>query len=116
MSETGATGEQLPAAHDLGGSWHKTAGPDGDRTYPDVLDLLVVEPGAGRYLGRKAHPEQGFLQWDAGTWRLTDDGRIEISTATDALERWPVSISDGELQIHVAECVLTYRRTTGPVD
>lgn len=114
VSDTGPTGEQ--GTVDLGGSWHKTAGNDGELTYPDVLDMTVVVPGAGRYLGRKGRPEQGFLHWDAGTWRLTDDGRIEISTATDALESWPVTVSDDEMQIHAADTVLTYRRTTGPDD
>jgi hypothetical protein len=116
MSETGATGEQPPLAVDLRGSWQKVSGTGREHTYPEVLDMSVVEPGSGRYLGRKGHPEQGFLHWDAGTWRLTDDGRIEISTATDALESWPVKVGDDELEIRTADGVLTYRRTTGPDD
>jgi hypothetical protein len=116
MSETGATGEQVPLNVDLRGRWQKSAATEGERTYPDVLDLTVLEPGAGRYLGRKGHPEQAFLHWDAGTWRLTDDGRIEISTATDAIESWPVKVGDDELEIRTDDGVLTYRRTTGPDD
>jgi hypothetical protein len=116
MSETDPTGKQVPMTVDLRGKWQKSADVEGERVYPDVLDMIVVEPGAGRYLGRKGHPEQGFLHWDAGTWKLTDDGRIEISTATDALESWPVKVGDDELEIRTADGVLTYRRTTGPDD
>src|SRR5688500_16660977 len=98
MSETGPTGEN-PAAADLQGRWHKSGGTAGELAYPDELDITVLEPGAGRYLGRKGRPEQGFLVWDAGTWRITDDGLLEISTATDALEAWPVEITDEEMEI-----------------
>ncbi|MEO6714391.1 MAG: hypothetical protein ABIM89_13305 [Mycobacteriales bacterium] len=116
MSDTDATGADAPIAADLGGSWHKCAATAADLNYPDVLDLTVVEPGAGRYLGRKGRPEQGFLVWDAGTWRITGDGQIELSTATDALETWPVEIAGDDMVIHAADCVLTYRRTSGPDD
>ncbi|MDQ1709099.1 MAG: hypothetical protein QOG49_484 [Frankiaceae bacterium] len=109
-------GESDSPAVDLSGSWRKVDAGAEDLPYPDVLDFTVIEPGAGRYLGRKGRPEQGFLLWDAGTWRLTDDGRIEMSTATDALEAWPVAISDDELHIETAGCVLTYRRATGSDD
>jgi hypothetical protein len=116
MSDTGATDDTKHGGDvDLQGSWRKSAAEPSDVNYPDVLDLLVVEPGAGRYLGRKGNADQGFLQWDAGTWRLTEDSRLEISTATDALDSWPVTISADEMQIHVAEGVLTYRRS-GPDD
>lgn len=115
MTDTGAEGNNEAAA-DLHGSWQKDAGPAGDVGYPDVLVMTVVQPGSGRYVGRKARQEDRFLQWDAGTWHLTDDGRIEISTATDSIDSWPVAVSDGELRIDVAESVLTYRRTTGPDD
>jgi hypothetical protein len=116
MSETDATGAQQPLPADLNGTWHKSGGTEGELAYPDVLDMTVLEPGAGRYLGRKGRPEQGFLLWDAGTWRLTNDGLLEISTATDALESWPVTVTDEEMEIRTADCVLTYRRMTGPDD
>jgi hypothetical protein len=116
MSDTGAMGEGGDNSVDLSGTWRKSAGTEGELSYPDVLDLTTTIPRGGRYMGRKGRPEQGFLVWDAGSWRLTDDGRIEISTATDAIDSWPVVISDDEMQIHAADCVLTYRRSTGPVD
>jgi hypothetical protein len=116
MSETGATGDQEFAAVDLGGTWRKSSGGEGELSYPDVLDFTTTVPGGGRYLGRKGRPEQGFLVWDAGSWRLTADGRIEISTATDAIESWPITIAADEIQIDAADCVLTYRRTNGPDD
>jgi hypothetical protein len=114
MTGTSASGEHQTASVDLTGSWRKSAGGDGELNYPDVLDFTTTTRAAGRYMGRKGRPEQGFLVWDAGSWRLTDDGRIEISTATDAIDSWPVTISDDEIQIHAADSDLTYRRTTGP--
>ncbi|MEP7055812.1 MAG: hypothetical protein ABI912_11240 [Actinomycetota bacterium] len=116
MSVNGAAGDADSSIVDLTGSWTKSAGTEGELAYPDVLEMTMLVPGAGRYLGRKGRPEQGFLLWDAGNWRLTADGKIEISTATDALESWPVTISGDEMQIQVADCVLTYRRTNGPDD
>jgi len=116
MTDTSASGQPQSSSVDLTGSWRKSAGGDGKNTYPDVLDFTTTTRAAGRYMGRKGRAQQGFLVWDAGSWRLTHDGRIEISTATDAIESWPVTISDDEIQIHAGDSDLTYRRTTGPDD
>jgi hypothetical protein len=116
VTDSGATGDQESLDVDISGTWRKSSGSEGELSYPDVLDFTTTTRAGGRYMGRKGRPEQGFLVWDAGSWRLTNDGRIEISTATDAIESWPVTISDDEMQIAAADVVLTYRRTTGPDD
>ena len=113
MSEPGAPSEHAPVAADLAGSWRRSAGTESDLSYPDVLELTEVTPGTGKYVGHKGRQEQGFLRWDAGTW-LVAAGQLQISTATDAIESWPITVAGDEMQIQVGQGVLTYRRNTGP--
>lgn len=63
-----------------------------------------IEFRQGTYLAAKG-PGQRFLHWDAGTYRLSEEpddpghGLLTISTATDSLETYPVSLSGDVLEV-----------------
>lgn len=96
---------------ELAGTWTKVGGDPGSSGYPDELELL---PG-GRYVGRMRPGAREHPRWDVGTYRRLAEGRVDISTANDAVERCTFTL-DGERLTLIDEAGVTvaYRRLTGP--
>ena len=88
------------------GEWIRVGGAACAESYPDRIDFR----DGGIYIGRK-EPEGTFTQWDAGTWRVVEPGRVEISTANDAVLSYGFSVADGVLSFRDADgCEFRYRR------
>ena len=72
---------------------------DSDDPLPEAIEFRE-----GTYLASKAKGQR-FLHWDAGTYELDVEpedpgkGLLTISTATDSLETYPVSITGGSLEV-----------------
>lgn len=89
----------------LVGSWHKVGSPECARKYPDHLTF-----SAGTFRGTRGET-QGFVWWDAGSYRLESDTRLVLTTATDALVAYEVSVGPDELAITDPDgCQFSYRR------
>ena len=63
----------------------------------------------GVYVGSKGPGE--FTLWDAGGWQILGEGRVRISTATDAEVAYRFSLSGDRLAFEdAAGCRYEYRR------
>jgi hypothetical protein len=96
----------MTEAEEVVGNWERTEAPPCAAQYPSVL---TFQPG-GLYRGTPAPPGQ-FAIWDVGTWKLTPDGAIAISTANDAVIAYRFALSGDELRFEdQAGCRFAYRR------
>jgi hypothetical protein len=78
-------------------------------TYPDRIEFRT----GGLYAGSK-EPAGTFTVWDAGTWQVTGPGRVEISTANDAIVSYAFTRSASTLTFRDdAGCEFTYRKASG---
>ena len=92
----------------LVGSWTKTGAPSCADKYPDSLTFA-----AGTYRGARG-ATQGFIHWDAGTYRLETDRSLVLTTATDELVHYDVELQGDTLTVRDPDgCVFAYRRTAG---
>jgi hypothetical protein len=57
---------------------------------------LVFE--SARYRGTRAEG-QGMIWWDAGTFRLVNDETLVLSTATDELVEYRISLGGDRLEV-----------------
>lgn len=90
----------------LTGSWRKTNSPDCARLYPMVLQFQAN----GHYRGF-SEPRGEFTVWDVGTWQVSDDDHVAISTANDAVIRYAFALVEGALTFTDREnCRFSYRR------
>jgi hypothetical protein len=96
------------AVPSLVGAWAKSSeSPCADR-YPDSLTFAV-----GTYRGARGGT-QGFVCWDAGSYRLEDGDTLVLTTATDELVRYRVVLTADELTVADPDgCVFAYRRLIG---
>ena len=90
----------------LAGKWKKVSTAECDKAYPDEIEFLERP----RYLAKKG-PDQGFIWWDAGSYKVIGENEIKISDATDAQIQYRFSIS-GDLLTFVDPqgCEFQYRR------
>jgi len=92
----------MPGEIDLRGRW-KRSEPAADDPIPEAIEFRE-----GTYLAEKGSGQR-FLHWDAGTYALSaepdDRGRryLTMSTATDSLETYPVSFTDGSLEVEMPD-------------
>lgn len=86
------------------GEWRKaTRSPCSDR-YPDELRFRE----GGIYTGQKEQPGT-FTQWDVGTYKVVGPGRVEISTANDAVVAYTFSATGDTLRFRDPEgCEFEY--------
>lgn len=91
----------------LMGRWAKVPGdPCGDR-YPQEIEFAEAT-----YLGTKG-PGQGFVLWDAGIYRVVDEGRVLVQGAADELQEYRARTVDDLVEFEdEAGCVVRYRRAT----
>lgn len=95
---------------ELTGSWRKVGAPDCAGGYPDELTFST-----GTYRGTRG-PAQGFVQWDAGVYRVDDDGRLVLSLATDELVAYEFHLTGELLEIvDSAGCRFSYQRVPPPI-
>ena len=95
----------------LRGRW-KRADPDADDSFPAGIEFRE-----GTYLAKKGEGQR-FIQWDAGTYELSAQpdtprqGLLTLSTATDSLETYPVSVTPDSFEVVVRDGRrLTFNRT-----
>ena len=87
------------------GEWRKLPGENACAAqYPETLQFRE----GGLYSGRN---QQGsFTIWDTGTWKVTAPGRIEISTANDAIIGYGFSLEGNVVTfLDPAGCEIQYR-------
>lgn len=89
----------------LVGAWRRASDATCAAQYPIALRFEA----SGLYRGATEPPGQ-FSTWDVGTWRV-DGGALAISTANDAVVRYPFTLAGDVLQItDPAGCRFDYRR------
>jgi hypothetical protein len=99
------TGKPGLCAAELIGSWRKVDTPECAEGYPEFVTFYV-----GTYRGTPGD-RQGFIWWDAGTYRLEDGKRIVLSVATDALVSYDVRHEGDVLEFTDPDgCRFSYQR------
>lgn len=99
--------ETIPGSTLAPGAWALLSRPDCGGAYPDRLTLLED----GTYRGER-EPPGGFTLWDVGSWRVTSPGRVEISTANDAIVAYRFEVDGDVVTFHdPADCRFRYRRS-----
>jgi len=63
------------------------------------------------YFGKKGESGQEFTEWDAGGYEVVGEGRVRVSTATDAEITYDFSLSGETLHFTDPDgCRFDYRR------
>ena len=101
MSDPGGD-KSISAGANLRGHW-KRAEPDVDDSFPEGIEFRE-----GTYLAKKGQGQR-FIRWDAGTYELTvqpdspREGLLTLSTASDSLETYPVSLTANSFEVVVKD-------------
>jgi hypothetical protein len=93
---------------DLTGRWLRLSSDDVGQRYP--VEITFAE---ATYRGVRAE-DQGFILWDAGTYRLDDDDSLTMSTASDELVAYPIVIDGPHLEVQTPEGDVAYERAEPP--
>jgi hypothetical protein len=88
----------------LVGRWRKVTEDDCARRYPDEIEFRET-----RFLAQKG-PDQGFVIWDAGGYRVLGETEIQIQNATDEQVRYAFTLEDGTVTFVDDGCRFTYQR------
>ena len=90
------------------GEWRKLPGSTCAAQYPDIIQFR----DNGIYSARNETSSGSHPVWDAGTYNVTAAGRIEISTANDAIVGYAFSIEKNTVTFRdPAGCEIQYRLT-----
>ncbi|HKN44621.1 MAG TPA: hypothetical protein VJW23_11925 [Propionibacteriaceae bacterium] len=96
-------------ASELVGSWRKADAPSCAEKYPEWLTFST-----GTYRGLRGE-RQGFIWWDAGTYRIESYRRILLSVATDELVAYEIRLTGDVLAFVDSDgCRFTYQRVPPP--
>jgi len=88
-----------------GTTWRKTTASACARKYPETIRFDV-----STYLGTRG-PDQGVIWWDAGIYRLEDEGTLVLSVASDELVTYRVKLIGDNLDVVDRDgCSFSYRR------
>ena len=93
---------------DLIGRWLRLTSDEVAQRYP--VEITFAE---ATYRGTRAET-QGFILWDAGTYRLVDDHTLILSTASDELVTYPVVLDGPSLLVRTADGDVTFERAEPP--
>lgn len=106
MTSRSDSGQQL-----LAGEWRKADdAPECARRYPDHLTFST----GTTYRGQRGEG-QGFIWWDAGTYRLEGENDLLLTVATDELVRYQVTVDGDRLDAEDPDgCRFSYRRVRPP--
>jgi hypothetical protein len=89
----------------LVGRWRKMSDDDCADRYPDEIEF-----GETRFLARKG-PEQGFIIWDVGGYRLLGENEVLLQIATDEQVSYALKLDDSTVTFIDDEgCRFAYRR------
>lgn len=78
-------------------------------SYPDRIQFR----DGGLYAGSK-EPAGSFTIWDAGTWHVAGPGRVDISTANDAIRSYAFTRDAATITFRDdAGCEFSYRKAAG---
>lgn len=92
-------------AQSLFGTWIRVTADSCAEKYPQTLTFST-----GTYRGARG-PDQGMVLWDAGIYRLEGAGTLVVSTASDELVSYGISLSSDRFEIVDADgCRVIYRR------
>ena len=87
------------------GEWRKLSGSPCAAQYPDVIQFRDNGIYSARNEGAGSHPI-----WDAGTYKVTGAGRIEISTANDAIVGYAYALEKNTVTFRdPSGCEIQYR-------
>jgi hypothetical protein len=90
----------------LVGSWAKATEDACADKYPQTLTFST-----STYRGARG-PGQGFVQWDAGIYRIEGPTTLVVGTASDELVSYRLSLSEDRFEItDSGGCRVVYRRT-----
>jgi hypothetical protein len=89
----------------LTGTWRKITTSACATKYPETIRFDV-----STYLGARGK-DQGVVWWDAGIYRLEDEGTLVLSTASDELVTYRVKLIGDNLDVVAPDgCAFSYRR------
>ena len=99
------------ATHDqtrgMVGTWSKATTDACADKYPATMTFST-----GTYRGARG-PDQGFVSWDAGIYRLEDAHTLVVGTATDEIVKYRITLQADRFEFTDADgCRVTYRRDT----
>jgi hypothetical protein len=88
------------------GQWKKISSGECAGKYPDEIQFYDHP----RFLAKKG-PNQDFIIWDAGGYRLTDSGQLQIQIATDQQVLYEFSLAGDVLRLIDEDgCEFKYQR------
>ena len=91
---------------DLRGHWHRILGGECANEYPAHLEFHEAT-----YAGTKDAATQGYIVWDAGSYRVESESVVTIQTATDAQHRYRYRLDGNRLTfVDDAGCAFAYER------
>lgn len=94
---------------ELAGRWRKVDAPACAGKYPDTVTFST-----GTYRGARG-AAQGFIWWDAGIYRVEDQRRLLLSTATDELVTYEIHLDGDVLSVVDPDgCRFSYQRVRLP--
>ena len=100
----------MPQPTDLRGRWRRIAGSDCANAYPARVEFKET-----RYSGMRDPATQGFIVWDAGSYRVESDDVVMIQTANDSQERYRFRLAYDRLTfLDNAGCEIVYERDRPP--
>jgi hypothetical protein len=94
---------------ELVGLWRKVDAPPCADRYPDSLTFST-----GTYRGARGEG-QGFVWWDAGSYRVENDRSLVLSVATDELVAYDIHLEGDRLDVVDPDgCRFSYQRVQPP--
>jgi hypothetical protein len=91
---------------DLRGHWHRILGGDCANAYPAHLEFHQAT-----YAGTKDGATQGFIVWDAGSYKVESESVVMIQTATDEQHHYRYRLDGNRLTFVDDEgCAFAYQR------
>jgi len=91
---------------DLRGHWHRILGGDCANAYPAHLEFHEAT-----YAGTKDGATQGFIIWDAGSYRVESESVMMIQTATDEQHHYRYRLDGNRLTfVDDTGCAFAYER------
>jgi hypothetical protein len=91
------------------GRWRKVSTESCAALYPAEIEFL-----AATHRGKKGS-QQRFIVWDAGVYRVTGEGRVQIQTASDELVEYEFTVTaDSVAFVDPQGCEARFERIAGP--
>ena len=105
MTNPSEPASELP---DLRGRWQRPTPDEAGDQYP-----VEVTFSEGTFRGTRAET-QGMILWDAGIYRLEDDHTLTVSTSSDELVTYPITVDEATLTVVTPDGDVTYEKVVEP--